>query len=155
MGYWLFKSEPGEFGIDDLEHRPGRVEPWDGVRNYQARNLIRDQMRVGDLGFFYHSSCAEPGIVGVVRVASAAYPDPTQFVPGHRHQDPASDPANPRWWLVDVALERRLARSVSLAELRGHPELAGMPLLRKGNRLSVMPVTAEEWEFILRLAGMR
>lgn len=151
MSHWLFKSEPTEFSIDDLAARPGQTEPWDGVRNYQARNLLRDAMRVGDLGFFYHSSCAEPGVVGIVRVASAARPDPTQFERGHRHQDPASDPANPRWWLVDVAFERKLARVIPLSALKGHRELAGMPLLRKGNRLSVMPVADAEWAFILGL----
>lgn len=151
MSHWLFKSEPTEFSIDDLAARPGQTEPWDGVRNYQARNLLRDAMRVGDLGFFYHSSCAEPGVVGIVRLASPARPDPTQFEPGHRHEDPASDPANPRWWLVDVAFERKLARVIPLTELKGYPELAGMPLLRKANRLSVMPVSDAVWAFILGL----
>ncbi|MCU0937076.1 MAG: EVE domain-containing protein [Gammaproteobacteria bacterium] len=151
MSHWLFKSEPTEFSIDDLAARPGQTEPWDGVRNYQARNLLRDAMRVGDLGFFYHSSCAEPGVVGIVRVASPARPDPTQFERGHRHEDPASDPASPRWWLVDVAFERKLTRVIPLAELKGHRGLAGMPLLRKGNRLSVMPVSDAEWAFILGL----
>jgi predicted RNA-binding protein with PUA-like domain len=151
MSHWLFKSEPTEFSIDDLAARPGQTEPWDGVRNYQARNLLRDAMRVGDLGFFYHSSCAEPGVVGIVRVASPARADPTQFERGHRHEDPASDPASPRWWLVDVAFERKLTRVIPLAELKGHRGLAGMPLLRKGNRLSVMPVSDAEWAFILGL----
>jgi predicted RNA-binding protein with PUA-like domain len=151
MSHWLFKSEPTEFSIDDLAARPGQTEPWDGVRNYQARNLLRDAMRVGDLGFFYHSSCAEPGVVGVVRITSPARPDPTQFERGHHHADPASDPANPRWWLVDVAFERKLARVIPLAELKGHRGLAGMPLLRRGNRLSVMPVSDAEWALILGL----
>jgi predicted RNA-binding protein with PUA-like domain len=151
MSHWLFKSEPTEFSIDDLAARPGQTEPWDGVRNYQARNLLRDAMRVGDLGFFYHSSCAEPGVVGVVRISSPARPDPTQFERGHHHADPASDPANPRWWLVDVAFERKLARVIPLAELKGHRGLAGMPLLRRGNRLSVMPVSDAEWALILGL----
>ncbi len=151
MSHWLFKSEPTEFSIDDLAARPGQTEPWDGVRNYQARNLLRDAMRVGDLGFFYHSSCAEPGVVGVVRITSPARPDPTQFERGHHHADPASNPANPRWWLVDVAFERKLARVIPLAELKGHRGLAGMPLLRRGNRLSVMPVSDAEWALILGL----
>lgn len=155
MRCWLFKSEPSEFSVDDLAARPGQTEPWDGVRNYQARNYLRDGMRTGDLGFFYHSSCAEPGIVAIVRVASAAYPDPTQFDPRHPHYDPGSDPSSPRWYLVNVALEWRLARTITLAELKAHPTLAGMPLLRKGNRLSVLPVTAEQWDYILGLEGAR
>jgi len=108
-------------------------------------------MRPGDLGFLYHSSCAEPGIVGIVRVAGEAYPDPTQFDPGHPHFDPGSKPSDPRWYLVDVTLERRLRRPIPLAELKVHPALDGMPLLRKGNRLSVMPVTPEDWHYILGL----
>ena len=151
MRYWLLKSEPSEFSIDDLAGRPARTESWDGVRNYQARNFLRDEMKLGDLAFFYHSSCAEPGIVGIVKVASAAYPDPTQFQADHKHYDPDSKPADPRWWLVDVQLVRKLKRTISLTELKGHPELAAMPLLRKGNRLSVMPVSAAEWDCILRL----
>jgi predicted RNA-binding protein with PUA-like domain len=149
--HWLFKSEPTEFGIDDLAARPGRREPWDGVRNYQARNILRDQMKVGDPAFFYHSSCAEPGVVGIVRVASAARPDPTQFVKGHAHEDPGSDPAAPRWWLVEVELVRKLARTITLGDLKSHPQLAGMTLLRRGNRLSVLPVSEAEWDFILGL----
>jgi predicted RNA-binding protein with PUA-like domain len=121
------------------------------VRNYQARNFLRDEMKLGDLAFFYHSSCAEPGIVGIVKVASAAYPDPTQFQADHKHHDPDSRPADPRWWLVDVQLARKLRRTISLTELKGYPELAAMPLLRKGNRLSVMPVRAAEWDFIVGL----
>ena len=151
MSYWLLKSEPSELSISDLAGRPARTESWDGVRNYQARNILRDGMRVSDLAFFYHSSCAEPGIVGIVQVASAAYPDPTQFQADHKHYDPDSKPADPRWWLVDVQLVRKLKRTISLTELRGYPELAAMPLLRKGNRLSVMPVSAAEWDCILRL----
>jgi predicted RNA-binding protein with PUA-like domain len=151
MAYWLLKSEPTELCIDDLAARPDGREPWDGVRNYQARNFLRDRMRVGDRALFYHSSCADPGVVGIARIASPAYPDPTQFIPGHRHQDPASDPAAPRWWLVDVQFERKLARTIPLAELKARPELAGMALLRRGNRLSVLPVTDAEWDLILSL----
>ena len=149
MAYWLLKSEPGEFSLDDME-RAG-VEPWDGVRNYQARNWIRDAMQVGDQAFFYHSNCKEPAIVGIVSVASEPYPDPTQFDPQDKHFDPKSDPRRPRWYLVDVRFERRLARPILLKELKARPELAELPLVRRGNRLSVMPVTEAQWRFILRL----
>ena len=151
MSYWLLKSEPSELSISDLAGRPARTESWDGVRNYQARNILRDGMKPGDLAFFYHSSCAEPGIVGIARVASPARPDPTQFQAGHRHHDPDSDPANPRWYLVDVQLVRKLRRTITLNELKAHPAIAGMPLLRRGNRLSVMPLSATEWDAILGL----
>jgi predicted RNA-binding protein with PUA-like domain len=149
--YWLMKSEPEEFGIDDLEQRPGQREPWDGVRNYQARNMMRDQMQRGDQVFFYHSNTAVPGIVGIAEVVREGYPDPTAFDPEDRHYDPKSDPDNPRWYLVDVGFVRRLARTIPLTELKQYDELAEMPLVRKGNRLSVMPVTPEQWEFILGL----
>ncbi len=147
------KSEPDVFGIDHLESRPKRTEPWDGVRNYQARNMLRDQMRKGDLAFFYHSNCAEPGIVGIMEVVRAGYPDATQFDPDAKYYDPASDPSQPRWYRVDVRYVRRLARPVTLAELKTHADgaLAGLPLLRRGNRLSVVPVTPEQWAFILGL----
>lgn len=151
MQYWLMKSEPSEFSIDDLERRTDQTEPWDGVRNYQARNMMRDQMKLGDQVFFYHSNCAVPGIVGIMEVASQSYPDPTAFDPRDKHYDPKSEPDNPRWHLVDVRLVRRLGRTISLAELKAHPELAEMPLVRRGNRLSVMPVTADQWQFILCL----
>jgi len=151
MNYWLLKSEPDVFGIDDLERRPNQIEPWDGVRNYQARNMLRDQMQVGDLAFFYHSNCEVPGIVGIMEIARAGYPDPTQFDPESKYYDPASKPDNPRWYLVDVRFKRRLARTISLAELKDRPELAGFALTRRGNRLSVMPVGTAEWEFILGL----
>jgi predicted RNA-binding protein with PUA-like domain len=145
------KSEPGEFGIDDLASRPGQTEPWDGVRNYQARNMMRDEMRVGDPVFFYHSNCDTPGIVGIAEIAREAYPDPTAFDPAHKHFDPGSDPAKPRWLMVDVRLVRKLGRAITLAELKGRPELDGLALLRRGNRLSVMPVDAAMWESILAL----
>jgi predicted RNA-binding protein with PUA-like domain len=151
MNYWLFKSEPGSFSIDDLAARPGQTEPWDGVRNYQARNLLRDRIQRGDRGFFYHSHCPRPAIVGLVEVASGGRPDPTAFDPAAAHYDPNSAPEAPRWYLVDVRLLRRLQRPLPLAELKGHPELAGMALLQKGNRLSVQPVGAAEWQFILSL----
>ena len=151
MNYWLMKSEPGEFSIDDLKQRPGRTEPWDGVRNYQARNMLRDAMAPGDLAFFYHSNCDEPGIVGIMRIASRGYPDPTAFDPDDKHHDPKSDPDQPRWYLVDVTFRRKLKRTITLAELKQHKALRGMQLLQKGNRLSVMPVTRKEWDAILAL----
>jgi predicted RNA-binding protein with PUA-like domain len=151
MAYWLMKSEPEEFSIRDLEQRPGQREPWDGVRNYQARNMMRDRMQVGDGVLFYHSNTDVPGIVGIAEVASAAYPDPTAFDPEDPHYDPKSDPDNPRWYLVDVRFVRHLGRTIALAELKAHPQLQEMPLVRKGNRLSVMPVTDDQWEVILGL----
>lgn len=149
MAYWLMKSEPDEFSIDDLKSRPGRREPWDGVRNYQARNMLRDEMKKGDQAFFYHSNCDTPGIVGIVRIAREGYPDPTAFDPEDDHFDPKSDPDNPRWYLVDVEFVRKLDRVITLAELKAEPALENMPLTRRGNRLSVMPVTEAEWEHIL------
>jgi predicted RNA-binding protein with PUA-like domain len=151
MNYWLFKSEPDVFGIDHLMRMPRRTEHWDGVRNYQARNMMRDDMRKGDLAFFYHSNCAEPGIVGIIEVVREGYPDFTAFDPDTKYFDPKSDPDNPRWYMVDVKFKRRLKRTIALAERKEHPELEGMPLVRKGNRLSVMPVAPEHWEFILGL----
>mgnify|MGYP001033296431 CR=1 FL=1 len=151
MNYWLMKSEPDVFGIEDLKRRPDQTEPWDGVRNYQARNMLRDQMQVGDLAFFYHSNCAQPGIVGIMEIVRAGRPDPTQFDPDSKYYDPASRPDNPRWYLVEVRFQRQLRRTITLDELKTHPELADMPLVRRGNRLSVMPVTPEQWQFILSL----
>jgi len=151
MNYWLMKSEPSTFGIDDLKNRPQQTEPWDGVRNYQARNFMRDGMKKGDRVFFYHSNCAEPGIVGIMTVASEPYPDPTAFDPEDDHYDPKSDPDNPRWYLVDVKYKRKLKRTITLQELKQHEALAGMKLLQKGNRLSIMPVTKEQWDYILDL----
>lgn len=151
MNYWLMKSEPGVFGIDDLMARPDQTEPWDGVRNYQARNMMRDDMKPDDLVFFYHSNCAEPGIVGIARIVREAYPDHTAFDPAHHHYDPASTPDNPRWVMVDVQFVRKLSRTLPLTELKTHPALANMPLVRRGNRLSVMPITEAEWQVILSL----
>jgi predicted RNA-binding protein with PUA-like domain len=147
--HWLMKSEPDAFSIDDLK-RKGQ-EAWDGVRNYQARNFMRDGMRVGDKIFFYHSNCAEPGIVGIAEVATDAYPDPSQFDPKSKYFDPASSRDNPRWSLVDVKFVKKLKRTITLKELQGDPALADMALVRKGNRLSVMPVGAEEWRHILAM----
>jgi predicted RNA-binding protein with PUA-like domain len=145
------KSEPDDFSIDDLA-RVG-TEPWTGVRNYQARNFMRDGMREGDGILFYHSSCAEPGVVGIAEVASAAYPDPTQFQRRSKYFDPASKPDEPRWMLVDVRFVRKLRRIITLAELKASDELEDFALLRRGNRLSVMPVGAAHWRFILNLEG--
>jgi predicted RNA-binding protein with PUA-like domain len=149
MNYWLMKSEPDAFSIDDLKQK--KREAWDGVRNYQARNFMRDGMRVGDGVFFYHSNCAEPGVVGVAEVASDAYPDPSQFDPKSKYFDPGSSRDNPRWMLVDVKFVRKLKRTITLDELKNDPKLEGMPLLRKGNRLSVMPVDAVHWRYLLGL----
>jgi len=150
MNYWLMKSEPDVFGIADLE-RVG-VEPWDGVRNYQARNFMRDGMAIGDPILFYHSNCKPPGIVGIAEVASAPYPDPTQFEPESKYYDPKSDPEHPRWQLVDVRFVRKLERMIPLDEIKRHADaLDGLPLIRKGNRLSVMPVAAEHWDCLLGL----
>jgi predicted RNA-binding protein with PUA-like domain len=149
MRYWLMKSEPDEFSIDDLASAPRRIAPWTGVRNYQARNFMRDLMEVGDLAFFYHSSCPEPGIAGIVEVASAAYPDATQFDPASPYYDPKATPEKPRWFNVDVKFKRK-TRFLPLKELKGHPELASMLVLKPGNRLSITPVTPREWSFITR-----
>lgn len=146
---WLMKSEPDAFSIDDLK-RKGQ-EHWDGVRNYQARNFMRDGMRIGDKIFFYHSNCAEPGIVGVAQVATDAYPDPSQFDPKSKYFDAASSRDNPRWMLVDVKFVKKLKRTITLKELQADAALADMALVRKGNRLSVMPVGAEEWRHILAM----
>lgn len=148
MQYWLMKSEPTEFSIDDLKNRPNKTEPWDGVRNYQARNMMRDQMCVGDKVFFYHSNCDVPGIVGIAKVASKSYADFTAFDKKDKHYDPKSDPENPRWFLVDVKFIKKFKRTISLAELKQCKKLADMPLVRKGNRLSIMPVTEDQWDVI-------
>jgi predicted RNA-binding protein with PUA-like domain len=153
MGYWLLKTEPGTFGIDHLASLPRRTAGWDGVRNYQARNYLRDGVRRGDLAFLYHSSCAVPGIVGTMRVVRAAYPDASAFDPKSDHYDPQSDRGAPRWFAIDVQLQRRLARAITLDELRAHAhgKLRGFALLQRGSRLSVMPVDAAHWRFILSL----
>ena len=150
MRYWLMKSEPDEFSIDDLAAAPGRTVAWFGVRNYQARNFMRDQMRLGDQVFFYHSSCPQPGVAGLATVSRQAYPDTTQFEPKSKYFDAKATPEAPRWFNVDVKL-RRKTRLISLDELRMHPELARMRVLQRGNRLSVTPVDPAEWEFILGL----
>lgn len=152
MNYWLIKSEPDAFSIDDLKNAPGKKEHWDGIRNYQARNFIRDDMKKGDLVFFYHSSCAEPGIVGICEVVSDAYPDHTAFDPTGKYYDAGSTPENPRWLMRDIKFRRKTKRLIGLAEIKQHAErLEGFPLIRRGNRLSIMPVSREHWDFILSL----
>ena len=151
MNYWLMKSEPNAFSIDDLKNMPDQTEHWDGVRNYQARNMMRDDMKVGDRVFFYHSNCEVPGIVGIMEVVREGYPDHTAFDPQSKYFDPKSDPQNPRWMMVDIKYVRHTGRVISLAELKSHDVLENMPLVRKGNRLSIMPVSADEWNYILGL----
>jgi predicted RNA-binding protein with PUA-like domain len=147
------KTEPTAFSVEDLERAPNKTTMWDGVRNYQARNMLRDQMKCGDEAFLYYSNCGEPGIVATVEIVEGGYPDPTAFERGHHHYDPKSDPLKPQWFMVDVRLKRRLKRIVPLRELREHvsSHLKGMMLLRPGNRLSVTPVSAAHWKFILSL----
>jgi predicted RNA-binding protein with PUA-like domain len=150
LQYWLMKSEPDAFGIDDLKKRGS--EPWSGVRNYQARNFMRDRMRPGDLAFLYHSSCEVPGIYGVMEIATASYPDPTQFDRKSDYFDAKATKEQPRWFLVDVKYRRHLKRPVTLEQLKQHPkELKGMRVLMPGSRLSVMPVAAEHWNYVLKL----
>ena len=154
MRYWLMKSEPDEFSIDDLAAAPGKKTAWFGVRNYQARNFMKDQMQVGDRALFYHSSCPEPGIAGICQVVSAAYPDATQFDPKSDYYDPKSTRAAPRWMNVDVKLVKK-TRLVSLAEMRAEPRLARMRTLQRGNRLSITPVDPAEWDVVLELAARK
>lgn len=149
--YWLMKTEPDTFSVDDLA-RVG-AEPWNGVRNYQARNFMRDDMHTGDGVLIYHSSCPEPGVAGVAQVASAAYPDPTQFDRRSDYYDKASTPEQPRWYLVDIAWERTLDRVIGLAQIKALPALADSPLVARGNRLSILPLTAAHWRAILALEG--
>ncbi len=151
MNYWLMKSEPDVFGIEHLKKLPKKTDHWDGVRNYQARNMMRDDMKKGDLIFFYHSNCAEPGIVGIMKVVRESYPDHTAFNPEEKYYDPKSDPDKPRWYMVDVQYKRMIKRLISLRELKGYQELEGCPLVRKGNRLSIMPLNKNQWDFILQL----
>ena len=150
MSYWLLKTEPSSFNVGDLERAPNQATAWDGVRNYQARNMLRDQMKCGDQAFLYYSNCDEPGIVAIVEIVEEGYPDPTAFDRKHHHYDPKSDPANPRWFMVDVRLKRRLGRMIPLKELREYAskELDGMMILQPGSRLSVTPVSAAHWKLI-------
>jgi len=153
MRYWLMKSEPTAFSVEDLERAKKHTTSWDGVRNYQARNMLRDDMKKGDQVFLYYSSTDVPGIVAIMKVVKEGYPDPTAFDRKHHHYDADSDPTEPRWYMVDVQLERRLTRVIALDELRKHTtkELKNMVLLRRGNRLSITPVEPAEWKFILSL----
>ena len=152
MNYWLLKSEPSAFSITDLIAAPDSITPWEGVRNYQARNFLRDGLRMGDQAFFYHSGAAYPAIVGCVEIVRAGYPDETALDPASPYHDPASTSASPRWYRVDVRLSRVLQRPITLAELKRYPsELEDFALLRRGNRLSVLPVSAAQWAFILGL----
>jgi len=153
MRHWLMKTEPATFSVEDLAAAPRRTSAWDGVRNYQARNMLRDEMRRGDQVLLYYSSCEVPGIVAVMQVVKQGYPDPTAFDRKHHHYDAGSDRKNPRWFMVDVQLKRPLARIITLTELRAHAskELKGMVLLRPGNRLSITPVEERHWRFILSL----
>ncbi len=149
MRYWLMKSEPADVSIDDLANMPNQTVDWYGVRNYQARNFMRDQMKIGDGVLFYHSNCAEPGIVGICEVCTLAYPDRFQLVKGHKYYDPKSTPENPRWLNVDVKLVRK-TRNLTLKEMRETPALANLRILQRGNRLSITPVDPRDWEFILQ-----
>lgn len=149
MNYWLMKSEPDVFGIDHLIAMPNKTEHWDGVRNYQARNMMRDNMKKGDLVFFYHSNCKVPGIVGIMQVVKESYPDFTSWNPESKYFDPKSTEEKPRWFMVDVKFKRKLKRTISLNELKEMPGLEGMALLQRGNRLSIMPVSKREWDLIL------
>ena len=153
MNYWLMKTEPSTFGIDHLAKKPKQTAMWDGVRNYQARNMLRDDFRKGDLAFIYHSSTDVMGIAGIMQVVRTAYPDPTQFDKKNDHYDPGSKRDDPRWFVVDVQLKRRFKRVITLDELRKHEmrELDGMLLLKRGNRLSITPVSEAHWNFILTL----
>lgn len=154
MKYWLMKSEPESFSIDHLARSPRKTTCWDGVRNYQARNMLRDEMKLGDRAFFYHSNCEMPGIVGVVEIVREGYPDHTAFDPSDHHFDAQSDPDNPRWFMVDVKLVEKFPRVVSLRELKNYAgnKLAGFQLLARGNRLSVMPASAAQWKFVNSLS---
>jgi predicted RNA-binding protein with PUA-like domain len=150
MRYWLMKSEPADVSIDDLAAMPNQTVDWYGVRNYQARNFMRDQMRIGDGVLFYHSNCEIPGIAGIAEVCTNAYPDRFQFVKGHKYYDPKATPETPRWLNVDVKIVRK-TRLLSLKELRETPELANLRILQRGNRLSITPVDPKDWEVILGL----
>lgn len=149
MAYWLMKSEPDAYSIDDLKR--DKREPWDGIRNYQARNMMRDDMKVGDDVFFYHSNCKEPGVVGIAKVASKCYPDATQFDKKSKYYDAKSKPDDPRWLLVDVKFVKKLPRTIGLAEIKANKHFDDMILTRKGNRLSIMPVSSKHWKKVLSL----
>jgi predicted RNA-binding protein with PUA-like domain len=149
--YWLFKSEPDEFSIRDLESRPQQTESWDGVRNYQARNFMRDEMKCGDLALFYHSNCPETGVAGVCEITQESHPDPTSWEKGHKHYDEKSSPENPRWFMVAVTWRETFPRTVTLEEIKAHPKLQDMRIVQRGNRLSVTPVAKAEFDTICKL----
>ena len=152
MNYWLLKSEPNAYSIDDLMSEPKQTEHWDGIRNYQARNFMRDDMKKNDQAFFYHSNCDEPGIVGIVEVVREAYPDYTALEPKSKYYDPKSSAENNRWVMVDVKFKQKFVRTITLKELKDNRKLTDMRLVQKGSRLSIMPVTKKEWEIIIALA---
>jgi predicted RNA-binding protein with PUA-like domain len=154
MSYWLMKSEPSNFSLDDLQRMPNKTEHWDGVRNYQARNFLRDKIKIGDGVLFYHSNCAEPAIVGLARVVREGYADHTALDPREKHFDAKATDEKPVWFMVDVQYLCHLPQPLSRDDLRQHPLLSGMSVLRKGNRLSVLPVKTEEWQAILTLSGI-
>jgi predicted RNA-binding protein with PUA-like domain len=151
MQYWIMKSEPDVFSIDDLAKRPNQTEPWNGVRNYQVRNWIRDEMKIHDHAFFYHSSCKIPGIAGIIKIVSKAYPDTTALDPASEYYDPDSTQQNPRWFCIDVKLIRQFKKIISLAELKEKNQLKDMRLLQKGNRLSITPISESDWKIILSM----
>ena len=153
MKYWLMKSEPDVYGIDHLRAEKRKTDHWDGIRNYQARNFMRDEMKKGDLAFFYHSNCEEPAIVGLIEIVREGYPDHTAFLSNEKYFDAKSDTDNPRWFMVDVRFKRKFKKSVSLKALKGERSLAQMRLVQRGNRLSILPVVAKEWKHILKMAG--
>jgi predicted RNA-binding protein with PUA-like domain len=154
MRYWLLKTEPDVFSFDDLKKRAKKTEPWNGVRNYQVRNMMRDDMKVGDLGFIYHSSCEVPGVAGVVRISSEARPDPTQYDPDSEYYDKGSKKEEPRWLLIDVTWEADFKDFVTLTALRDEPRLTDLITLRRGNRLSVTPVEKKHFDLICKMGGM-
>ena len=153
MSYWLMKSEPETYSIDDLAAQPRKTDHWDGIRNYQARNFMRDQMVKGDLAFFYHSNCAEPAVVGMMAIVGKAYPDHTQFDSQEKYFDPDSPSDKPRWLMVDVRFRRKFSNIVTLGAMKSEKRLSDMRLVQRGNRLSILPVTAGEWCHILKMAG--
>ena len=150
MNFWLFKTEPDVFGIDHLQACPNQTEMWDGVRNYQARNFLRDQVKLGDLVFIYHSSCKNIGIAGMAEVVREAYPDPTQFNPESKYFDPKSSPEKPRWVALDIRFKQKFADVLALKTIKQIPQITELGLVKKGHRLSIMPVTAEEWQVLLQ-----
>ncbi len=153
MKYWLMKSEPDAYSIEDLAAQKKKTDHWDGIRNYQARNFIRDDMATRDLAFFYHSNCESPAVVGIIEIVSSAYPDHTAFDPTEKYYDSKSDPDNPRWFMIDVQLVKRFRNKVTLVEIRSESKLKNMKLVQKGNRLSILPLTEREWKHILMMAG--